>query len=63
MQSLPPQVAVLLSRTSGQTPRLLLCGSLAVLHLLFLLYLHFTYHKMVEGESTSTTPPPTPPPS
>lgn len=45
----PHQVAVLLSRTVGQTPRLLLCGTLALLHMLFLLYLHFTYHKIVEG--------------
>ncbi|TMS04171.1 Protein YIPF3 [Larimichthys crocea] len=42
-------VAALLSRTVGQTPRLLLCGTLSVLHMLFLLYLHFTYHKIVEG--------------
>ncbi|KAG7263396.1 hypothetical protein CRUP_017117 [Coryphaenoides rupestris] len=42
-------VAVLLSRTVGQTPRLVICGSLAALHMLFLLYLHFAYHKMVEG--------------
>ncbi|XP_076023722.1 protein YIPF3 [Genypterus blacodes] len=42
-------VAALLSRTVGQTPRLLLCGSLAVLHMLFLLYLHFAYHKIIEG--------------
>lgn len=42
-------MAVLLSRTVGQTPRLLLCGTLALLHMLFLLYLHFTYHKIVEG--------------
>ncbi|XP_015218423.1 protein YIPF3 isoform X1 [Lepisosteus oculatus] len=42
-------VAALISRTVGQTPRLLLCGTLAALHMLFLLYLHFTYHKIVEG--------------
>ncbi|KAM9848112.1 protein YIPF3 [Aulostomus maculatus] len=42
-------VAVLLSRTVGQTPRLLLCGTITVLHMLFLLYLHFAYHKIVEG--------------
>lgn len=42
-------MAVLLSRTVGQTPRMLLCGTLALLHMLFLLYLHFTYHKIVEG--------------
>ncbi|KAI3362880.1 hypothetical protein L3Q82_001918 [Scortum barcoo] len=44
-------VAALLSRTVGQTPRLLLCGTLSVLHMLFLLYLHFAYHKIVEGAS------------
>uniref|UniRef100_A0A3Q0QZD3 Protein YIPF3 n=1 Tax=Amphilophus citrinellus TaxID=61819 RepID=A0A3Q0QZD3_AMPCI len=42
-------VAALLSRTVGQTPRLLLCGMLALLHMLFLLYLHFNYHAIVEG--------------
>uniref|UniRef100_A0A3Q3JH60 Protein YIPF3 n=1 Tax=Monopterus albus TaxID=43700 RepID=A0A3Q3JH60_MONAL len=42
-------VAALLSRTVGKTPRLLLCGTLSVLHLLFLLYLHFAYHRIVEG--------------
>ncbi|CAN2387517.1 Yip1 domain family [Pristimantis euphronides] len=42
-------VAVLLSRTVGQTQRLVLCGSIAALHMMFLLYLHFAYHKVVEG--------------
>ncbi|XP_027006086.1 protein YIPF3 [Tachysurus fulvidraco] len=42
-------VAVLISRTVGKTPRLILCGTLSALHMLFLLYLHFAYHKMVEG--------------
>lgn len=42
-------VAALLSRTVGQTPRLILCGTVAALHMLFLLYLHFAYHKIVEG--------------
>ncbi|EPY76697.1 protein YIPF3 [Camelus ferus] len=42
-------VAVLVSRTVGPTQRLLLCGTLATLHMLFLLYLHFAYHKVVEG--------------
>ncbi|KAM9317192.1 protein YIPF3 [Gastrophryne carolinensis] len=42
-------VAVLLSRTVGHTQRLILCGSIAALHMLFLLYLHFAYHKVVEG--------------
>ncbi|PNJ89224.1 YIPF3 isoform 6, partial [Pongo abelii] len=36
-------VAVLVSRTVGPTQRLLLCGTLAALHMLFLLYLHFAY--------------------
>lgn len=39
-----------MSRTVGPTQRLLLCGTLAALHMLFLLYLHFAYHKVVEGE-------------
>lgn len=43
------QVAVLISRTVGKTPRLILCGMLTALHMLFLLYLHFAYHKIVEG--------------
>lgn len=42
-------VLVLLSRTVGQTPRLVLCGTVSVLHLLFLLYLHFSYHSIVQG--------------
>ncbi|KAF1373350.1 hypothetical protein PFLUV_G00259640 [Perca fluviatilis] len=42
-------VGALLSRTVGQTPRLLLCGTLSVLHMLFLFYLHFAYHKILEG--------------
>ncbi|KAM4591152.1 protein YIPF3 isoform 1-T1 [Odontesthes bonariensis] len=42
-------VAALLSRTVGQTPRLLLCGTLSLLHMSFLLYLHFSYHRILEG--------------
>ncbi|XP_047459088.1 protein YIPF3 [Mugil cephalus] len=42
-------VGVLLSRTVGRPPRLLLCGTLSLLHMLFLLYLHFAYHRIVEG--------------
>ncbi|CAH1264227.1 Hypp2917 [Branchiostoma lanceolatum] len=41
-------VLVYMSRTSGQTQRLVLTGTCAVLHLLFLLYLHFAYHNIVE---------------
>ena len=39
----------MLSRTHGQTQRLIVCGAIAGLHLLFLLYLHFAYHQIVEG--------------
>uniref|UniRef100_UPI00398F02C3 protein YIPF3 n=1 Tax=Pristiophorus japonicus TaxID=55135 RepID=UPI00398F02C3 len=42
-------VAVMLSRTIGQTQRLAVCGMLAALHMVFLLYLHFAYHRIVEG--------------
>ncbi|KAK6489222.1 protein YIPF3-like [Huso huso] len=42
-------VAALISRTVGHTPRLILCATLSALHMLFLLYLHFAYHKIVEG--------------
>ncbi|XP_061546025.1 protein YIPF3 [Phycodurus eques] len=42
-------VSALMSRTVGPTPRLLLCGTVSFLHMLFLLYLHFAYHKMLEG--------------
>lgn len=41
---------MLVSRTVGHTQRLILCGTLAALHMLFLLYLHFAYHKVVEGK-------------
>ncbi|XP_075002841.1 protein YIPF3 isoform X3 [Calonectris borealis] len=49
VQMLSLLVAVLVSRTVGHTQRLILCGTLAALHMLFLLYLHFAYHKVVEG--------------
>ncbi|ETE70472.1 Protein YIPF3, partial [Ophiophagus hannah] len=49
VQMLSLLVAVLVSRTVGHTQRLILCGALATLHMLFLLYLHFAYHKVVEG--------------
>ncbi|MEQ2166970.1 Protein yipf3 [Goodea atripinnis] len=51
LQMLSLLVAVLLSRTVGQTPRLLLCGTLSLLHMSFLLYLHFSYHQIVEGQN------------
>ncbi|CAL9688256.1 unnamed protein product [Knipowitschia caucasica] len=42
-------VLVLVSRTVGRTPRLVLCGTVSALHLLFLLYLHFSYHRILQG--------------
>ena len=44
------QVSVILSRTQGKRQRLILSGVLAAIHLLFLLYLHFAYHQIVEGK-------------
>nr|CAB3267825.1 protein YIPF3-like [Phallusia mammillata] len=41
-------ITVLLSRTVGKSQRLLLCVAIASLHMLFLLYLHFAYHHVVE---------------
>ncbi|XP_064634788.1 protein YIPF3-like isoform X2 [Lineus longissimus] len=42
-------VSVLVSRTPGTTQRMVICGIVAALHLLFLLYLHFAYHQVVEA--------------
>lgn len=39
---------VILSRTSGQSQRMIVCGTITFLHLCFLLYLHFAYHQTVE---------------
>ncbi|KAK3103022.1 hypothetical protein FSP39_015818 [Pinctada imbricata] len=44
-------VSVVLSRTQGHRQRLILSGVLTTLHLLFLLYLHFAYHQIVEDLS------------
>ncbi|XP_053314942.1 protein YIPF3 [Spea bombifrons] len=55
-------VAVLLSRTVGSTQRLVVCGTVAALHMLFLLYLHFAYHKVVEGLLDTFDAPNVPPP-
>ncbi|XP_052064299.1 protein YIPF3-like isoform X1 [Mytilus californianus] len=41
-------ISIILSRTQGKSQRLLVCGVLAALHLLFLIYLHFAYHQIVE---------------
>ncbi|KAM8947279.1 protein YIPF3 [Pelodytes ibericus] len=55
-------VGVLLSRTVGHTQRLILCGTMMTLHMLFLLYLHFAYHKVVEGLLDTLDGPNVPPP-
>lgn len=39
---------IILSRTSGHSHRMLVCGTITFLHLCFLLYLHFAYHQTVE---------------
>ncbi|XP_052226545.1 protein YIPF3-like isoform X7 [Dreissena polymorpha] len=44
-------VSIVLSRTHGQTQRMIVCGAVAALNLLFLLYLHFAYHQIVEDLS------------
>ncbi|XP_022094205.1 protein YIPF3-like isoform X2 [Acanthaster planci] len=40
-------VGVYLSRTKGRSHKLTIALTVAALHLVFLLYLHFTYHKIV----------------
>ncbi|KAJ8299025.1 hypothetical protein KUTeg_023085 [Tegillarca granosa] len=44
-------VCIVVSRTHGQSQRLIVCGAIVTLHLLFLLYLHFAYHQIVEDLS------------
>lgn len=44
-------VSVVISRTHGQRQRMIVCCTIAALHLLFLLYLHFAYHQIVEDLS------------
>ncbi|CAG5125223.1 unnamed protein product, partial [Candidula unifasciata] len=39
---------IILSRARGKTERLIVIGTIATFHLLFLLYLHFAYHTIVE---------------
>ncbi|XP_012940327.1 protein YIPF3 [Aplysia californica] len=39
---------IVMSRTRGQKERMIVIGTIAALHLLFLLYLHFAYHTIVE---------------
>ncbi|XP_074661933.1 protein YIPF3-like isoform X2 [Tubulanus polymorphus] len=44
-------VTVLLERISGKTQRIVMAAIVVSLHLLFLLYLHFAYHRVVEDIS------------
>ncbi|KAH9518773.1 Protein yipf3 [Bulinus truncatus] len=39
---------IIVSRSRGKTERLIVIGTIAAIHLLFLLYLHFAYHTIVE---------------
>ncbi|CAH1787354.1 unnamed protein product [Owenia fusiformis] len=41
-------ISVIVPKTTGKTQRIIICSVIAVLHLLFLLYLHFAYHQIVE---------------
>ncbi|KAJ8021350.1 Protein YIPF3 [Holothuria leucospilota] len=41
-------VFVYISRTTGKSQRLLMIGTIVTVHMLFLLYLHFAYHRIVE---------------
>ncbi|KAL8565381.1 hypothetical protein ACOMHN_029076 [Nucella lapillus] len=41
-------VCIIMSRASGKTERIAVMATIAALHMLFLLYLHFAYHTIVE---------------
>jgi len=45
------QVTVFMSRTFNRRQGLIAGGVVAAVHLLFLLYLHFAYHSVYEGQS------------
>ena len=51
---IPVQVCIIMSRASGKTERIIVMVTIAVLHMLFLLYLHFAYHTIVEGRRLGT---------
>ncbi|KAI0242520.1 Protein YIPF3 [Lamellibrachia satsuma] len=55
-------VSILIARTNGRTQRLVICGVVAAAHLLFLLYLHFAYHQIVEDISSMIEQPAVPQP-
>jgi len=40
--------SILISRTHGPSQKLIVCAAMAAMNLLFLLYLHFAYHEIVE---------------
>jgi hypothetical protein len=44
-------VCVILSRVEARVERAVAVVVLATIHMLFLLYLHFAYHTIVEGEN------------
>ncbi len=46
-------VGVYLSRTSGRSHKLTIASVVASIHLLFLLYLHFSYHKIADVSNIS----------
>jgi hypothetical protein len=41
-------VAIFMARTRDAKNRVIICGTVAFLHLVFLLYLHFAFHENVE---------------
>lgn len=45
---------MLLSRTVAKSQRVLLCTCVPLLHMLFLFYLHFAYHQVVQGIMDAT---------
>jgi hypothetical protein len=50
--------SVLMARTPGRSQKMTLCAIIVALHLLFLLYLHFAYHHVVEDVSEVFNGPP-----
>ncbi|XP_076336025.1 protein YIPF3-like isoform X2 [Tachypleus tridentatus] len=48
LETLSLMISVMISRTSRQPQRIVVCVAVAAVHLLELLYFHFAYHKTVE---------------
>jgi len=42
-----------MARTAGRSQKFIVAGFVVSIHLLFLLYLHFAYHRVVEGKLLS----------